>query len=180
MKEYYPAPAEETIQYNSLLHGSRIFGSVNTNSMGEEYIEIVFHEELFYGAAGCGAWRNKKPIHTADITDLKEAVISFGSSPYEKERAKELFPLFEKIFTNCADFRRSGSAALDMCYVACGRLHGYIERNLKPWDYAAGTVILKEAGGIVEGWEKEALPYLFNADVLCSVPGIRDSLKSFL
>ena len=139
-----------------------------------------FHEELFYGAAGCGAWRNKKPIHTADITDLKEAVISFGSSPYEKERAKELFPLFEKIFTNCADFRRSGSAALDMCYVACGRLHGYIERNLKPWDYAAGTVILKEAGGIVEGWEKEALPYLFNADVLCSVPGIRDSLKSFL
>lgn len=50
MKEYYPAPAEETIQYNSLLHGSRIFGSVNTNSMGEEYIEIVFHEDLFYSS----------------------------------------------------------------------------------------------------------------------------------
>ncbi|MFR5151293.1 MAG: inositol monophosphatase family protein [Ruminococcus sp.] len=71
--------------------------------------------------------------------------MSFGSSPYEKNRAKELFPIFYNIFMNCADFRRTGSAALDLCYVACGRQHAYLEQNLKPWDYSGAYRYFKRS-----------------------------------
>lgn len=99
-----------------------------------------FTEELFHGAKGCGAWRNGSPIHVSDQPGFKDAIISFGSSPYEKNRAKELFPVFYNIYMNCADFRRTGSAALDLCYVACGRQHGYLEQNLKPGTTAAAAL----------------------------------------
>ena len=68
-----------------------------------------FTEELFYGAKGEGAYLNGTPIHASDQPEFKDAVVSFGSSPYEKNRAKELFPVFYNIFMNCADFRRTGS-----------------------------------------------------------------------
>ena len=57
---------------------------------------------------------------------------------------------------NCADFRRTGSAALDLCYVACSRQHAYLEQNLKPWDYSGATVILREAGGVITDWENKS------------------------
>lgn len=127
-----------------------------------------FHEELFYGIKGKGAFLNEEKIQVSSVRELKDAVISFGSSPYEKYRAKELFPLFQRIFEHSADFRRSGSAELDFCYIACGRQHAYLEQCLKPWDYAAGSLILQEAGGICEQWSGEALPYLTNADVMAA------------
>ncbi len=119
-----------------------------------------FTEELFYGAKGEGAYLNGTPIQVSDQPEFKDAVVSFGSSPYEKNRAKELFPIFYNIFMNCADFRRTGSAALDLCYVACGRQHAYLEQNLKPWDYSGASIILREAGGTITDWGNKELPYL--------------------
>ena len=101
---------------------------------------------------------------------------SYGSTPYTKEEAKNLFPIFYHIFMKCADFRRTGSAELDMCYVACGREHGYIERDLKPWDYSAGTIILREAGGIVKNWKGEEPSYLKNEDILACAPQFAEIL----
>ncbi len=139
-----------------------------------------FTEELFHGAKGCGAWRNGFPIHVSDQPEFKDAIISFGSSPYEKNRAKELFPVFYNIYMNCADFRRTGSAALDLCYVACGRQHGYLEQNLKPWDYSGGSIILTEAGGTITDWKDHPLPYLENADVLACAPQFREILLKLI
>ena len=150
---------------------------------GEITFGVVYNpctEELFYGAKGEGAYLNGTPIHVSDQQEFKDAVVSFGSSPYEKNRAKELFPVFYNIFMNCADFRRTGSAALDLCYVACGRQHAYLEQNLKPWDYSGATVILREAGGTITDWENKEPPYLENSDILACVPQFRDILQRLI
>ncbi len=146
---------------------------------GEIIFGIVYNpftEELFSGTKGQGAYLNGKQIHVSGLKDFKDAVISYGSSPYEKNRAKALFPVFYDIFMKCADFRRTGSAELDMCYVACGRQHGYIEVNLKPWDYSAGTIILREAGGTVNTWKGQEPPYLKNANILACAPQFAEIL----
>ena len=135
-----------------------------------------FTEELFYGAKGEGAYLNGRKIQVSDTPDFGDAVISYGSTPYKKEEARNLFPIFYSIFMKCGDFRRTGSAELDMCYVACGREHGYIERDLKPWDYSAGTVILREAGGVVKNWKGEEPSYLKNEDILACVPQFEENL----
>lgn len=136
-----------------------------------------FHEELFTGVKGEGAFLNGEKIHVSEIAELKDAVIGYGSSPYEKENAKESFSLFYRLFINCADFRRMGAAALDLCYVACGRQEGFFEKNLKPWDYAAGSVILTEAGGVITDWKGEKLPYLRNSEVFCCSKKIEKELR---
>ena len=88
-------------------------------------------------------------MHVSDTTQMKESLISIGTSPYHKEMAKENFPVFEAVFTDSQDIRRSGSAALDLASVACGRIEGYFERKLKLWDFAAGMLLVREAGGLV-------------------------------
>ena len=153
--------------------------SLGLYEKGEITFGVVYNpftEELFYGAKNKGAFLNDTPIHVSPKPDFKDAVISFGSSPYEKNRAKDLFPVFYRIFMNCADFRRTGSAALDLCYVACGRQEGFLEQNLKPWDYSGAAVILKEAGGTISDWKDQKLPYLENADILACTPQFRDTL----
>ena len=139
-----------------------------------------FTEELFYGAKGEGAYLNGAPIQVSNQPEFRDAVVSFGSSPYEKNRAKELFPVFYNIFMNCADFRRTGSAALDICYVACGRQHAYLEQNLKPWDYSGASIILREAGGVITDWGNKELPYLSNSDILACVPQFREILLKLI
>lgn len=157
--------------------------SLGLYEKGEITFGVVYNpftEELFHAAKGEGAFLNGKKIEVSPLPDFKDAVVSFGSSPYEKDRAKELFPIFYRIFMNCADFRRTGSAALDLCYVACGRQHAYIEQDLKPWDYSAGSLILTEAGGAAVSWEGGSLPYLVNSDVLASAPQFLETLKKLL
>ena len=75
---------------------------------------------------------------------------------------------FKNLFKNISDIRRSGSAALDLCYVAAGRLDGFLERSLKPWDYTAGSIILQEAGGTITDWDNKEIDYAKNSDILCS------------
>lgn len=139
-----------------------------------------FHDEMFYAAKGEGAYLNGEKITVSPTPELKDAVVSFGPSPYEKNRADVLFEIFCRIFKASADFRRTGSAELDICYVACGRQHGFLEQNLKPWDYAAGSLILQEAGGVIHKWNGEPLPYLENSDILASTPMLMPELMKFL
>lgn len=128
-----------------------------------------FTKETFSAVEGKGAYLNGQRIQVSACDSLKDALVSYGSSPYEKENAHELFMLFEKLFLHCADFRRNGSAELDLCYVACGRHEVYLEQNLKPWDYAAGSLILTEAGGSFGAWKEGEKPtFLENSGVLAT------------
>lgn len=150
---------------------------------GEITLGIVynpFREEMFTAVKGEGAYLNGKEIHTSENVALCDSVISYGSCPYDKTRAGEVFKTFEKVFVNCADFRRTGSAALDFCYVACGRQQGFFEATLKPWDYAAGALILEEAGGVASRWNGEKLPYLKNSDTFASTKNIEQELRALL
>lgn len=140
-----------------------------------------FTKETFTASKGCGSYLNGKAIHVSKTEDPGFAIVAFGSSPYERFRAEKLFKIFLNVFNECADFRRTASAALDLCYVASGRVDCYIEQNLKPWDYAAGSLILKEAGGDVGTWiEGESLPYLKNSDICASNPNLTKWIRSFI
>ncbi|MDO4261255.1 MAG: inositol monophosphatase [Eubacteriales bacterium] len=139
-----------------------------------------FTEETFHAVRGQGAYLNGRPVHVSHRSELDACIIAFGSSPYEKDRAAMLFPLFQRIFMETADFRRSASAALDLCYVAAGRVDGFFEWNLKPWDYAAGLLLIEEAGGRITRWDGSKPPVLENSDVLTCTPEIYDRLKELI
>ncbi len=130
-----------------------------------------FSDELFTAECSKGAFLNGTPIHVSGAASLSEGLIAIGTSPYEKERAEKLFELFKQVFLKAQDIRRSGSAALDLCFIAAGRTDGYFEQNLKPWDFAAGSLILKEAGGIITDFTGKNIDIFSNCDILAATRG---------
>lgn len=137
----------------NLIHDYRMSAvSLGLAENGTPVLGVVYNPftgELFHAKKGDGAFLNGEPIHVSDAETLSSSLISVGTSPYYKDMADETFDTIKKVFAASEDIRRCGSAAMDLCYCACGRIDGYFERRLKPWDYAAGTVILREAGGRV-------------------------------
>lgn len=105
-------------------------------------------DELFWANRGEGAYCNDKKIHVSKH-DLSNGIVLFGTSPYDMDLAKKSFEMAYEYFCQALDIRRSGSAALDLCAIAAGRAELYFELILSPWDYAAGMLIVEEAGGIV-------------------------------
>ena len=105
-----------------------------------------FSGELFYAEKGKGAFLNGERIHVSD-TPFDRALVAVGTSPYDEELAETGVRLAGDYLRECADLRRSGSAAVDLAYLACGRHEIFFELRLRPWDYAAGSLIVQEAGG---------------------------------
>jgi len=106
-------------------------------------------DELFCAARGGGAWLNDRAISVTDTSRLIEALIGTGF-PYEIERTlPEVIRRLSTLLPLVRDIRRAGAAALDLAYVACGRLDGFYETDLQPWDTAAGWLLVEEAGGRV-------------------------------
>ena len=135
-----------------------------------------FADEVFSARAGEGALCNGRPMHVSEGVPLADSLISVGTSPYERELADANFALFRRLYEECADLRRSGSAALDLAYVAAGRTEGYLERNLKPWDYAAGILLVQEAGGVVSDFAGAAPALPKNCDILAAAAPLYDPL----
>lgn len=131
MRGYYPC----AISVGLVEDGAGVLG----------FVYDVWADELFSAVRGGGAFCNGQPIHTAEVP-MENALIVFGTSPYYREQAKATFAAAEEVFLHCGDVRRSGSAALDLCYVAAGRCDGFLEAILSPWDFCAASVILQEAG----------------------------------
>jgi myo-inositol-1(or 4)-monophosphatase len=128
--------------------------------------------ETFYAAKGEGAFLNGVQISASDKT-LEESIIYFGTSPYEAEWAQKSFQIAYQYFTHGADLRRSGSAALDICDVACGRGDFFFELRLNPWDYAAAALIALEAGCIVTDLEDRPVTYDRKQIVSVRAPQVR-------
>lgn len=168
----------------NLIHDYRMSAvSLGLYEQGQMVFGVVYNpftKETFHAIQGQGAFLNGKSIHVSHREAFDTCIISFGSTPYEKDKAPILFPIFQRVFMETADFRRSASAALDLCYVAAGRVDGFFELNLKPWDYAAGSLILEEAGGKITDWNKNPLLYLSNSSILSCTPEIYEKLRSFL
>ncbi|MRI84085.1 MAG: inositol monophosphatase [Nitratiruptor sp.] len=137
--------------------------------------------EMFYAKRGEGALCNGEPIGVSQTDRLIEALIATGF-PYAKiERGSEyhfVLRALERLLPVTRDIRRLGSAALDLCYVAAGRFDGFYEIGLKPWDTAAGLLIVQEAGGVVTNHLGE--PYRFGDVIVASNGKIGNNLIELL
>ena len=106
-----------------------------------------YYNEEFTGILGGGAFLNGKPIHVSEAASLSEALVFVGTAPYRRDEMEENFLRIMRVYRAGHDVRRFGCTALELCYLACGRADGYFEFGTKPWDIAAGWLILREAGG---------------------------------
>ncbi|MFB0911668.1 MAG: inositol monophosphatase family protein, partial [Glaciecola sp.] len=105
--------------------------------------------ELFTASRGNGAQLNGHRIRVSQAKELGSTILATAFPYRNKESINEYMASFNSIFAECGDIRRGGSAALDMAYVAAGRFDGYWERGVKPWDIAAGELLVRESGGLV-------------------------------
>lgn len=106
-----------------------------------------YTDELFSAEAGKGAWLNGREIR-ASQTAFEDAMVCFGTSPYDSDLVVRSMNAAQRFLLQAGDLRRSGSAAVDLCDIACGRADIFFELRLRPWDVAAGSLIVKEAGGV--------------------------------
>ena len=138
---------------------------------GEVVYGIVYNpftEEIFTAERGKGAFLNHKKRLKVSTRNIDESLIEFGAGSTHKEFTEENFNLVKKIFEQCVDVRRICSSALDFCYIASGRIDGYFERILKPWDIAAGSLILEEAGGIITDYFGNPVQFAKQSSVIAS------------
>ena len=136
---------------------------------GKEVIAgIVYNpylDEDFSAIKGQGAFRNGKKISVSS-QPLSNALVLFGSSPYDKNLFPKTIEILSEYFYKALDIRRSGSAALDLCSVACGRAELYFELQTSPWDFAAGKLIVEEAGGVVTTLDGAPLSFEGKSSIL--------------
>ena len=124
------------LEHRSEKAGKRIAGAVYDPS----------RDELFTAAEGQGAQLNGQPIHVSKVAQLKECLVATGFPSHKRHKNPNIY-FYHQITLRTHGVRRAGSAALDLCNVACGRFDGFWEFNLNPWDTAAGVLIVEEAGG---------------------------------
>ncbi len=128
---------------------------------GEIVFGVVYNpftDECFSACKGAGAYMNGEKIRVSE-RKFSDSIVEFGAGSTKKNHADENFDLAKKIFKSVVDLRRICSSALSICYIAQGRLDGYFEKVLKPWDYAAGSLILTEAGGVLSDYAGRPLKY---------------------
>jgi len=126
--------------------------SIALTENDKRVVGVVFNavaNELFWAELGQGAWLNDKPISVSKINTLAESLLATGFPPNTPQAQRLSMEQFRCITAASHGVRRDGSAALDLCFVACGRLDGFWERKLAPWDTGAGSLIVEEAGGVV-------------------------------
>lgn len=139
----------------------------------------VYAGELFSAVKGCGAFCEGERLHAARVP-MENALIVFGTSPYDRGRAEATFAAVKEIFLRCGDVRRSGSAAIDLCNVAAGRCDGFFESILSPWDYCAASVILEEAGALSGTLGKQPLAYDKPMLALAGSPLVFEELREIV
>lgn len=143
---------------------------------GELEVAVVYNpisDELFEATRGGGARMNGIPLKVSSTPTLEQALLATGF-PYQLREIdnRPLFDLFRELVVNSGGIRRAGSAAMDLVSVACGRLDGYWEFFLKPWDAAGGVLIAREAGALVSNLSGDAFA-LDRAEILCCNPHIQ-------
>ncbi len=135
-----------------------------------------FHNELFRAAKGLGATRNRRPIQVSTRTKLADSLLVTGFAYDRRETIDNNYAEFCHLTHLTQGVRRGGSAAIDLAYVACGRLDGYWERGLSPWDLAAGVVLVEEAGGRVTAYDQTPFD-LTSGRILATNGHLHDALS---
>ncbi len=158
-------PIDGTTNFIKDYHYSSISVALVVDNAAE--IGVVYNpytDEMFCAQRGQGAFCNGKRLHVSE-EPLENGIVIFGTAPYHDELKEKTFQLAYAYFRKALDIRRSGSAALDLCMIAAGRAELFFELILSPWDYAAGALIVTEAGGLASDCDGRPLAY----DHPCSV-----------
>ncbi len=143
--------------------------------LGAVYAPIL--NELYFAQNGFGASLNDKRIHVSNKTDLTKSCLVTGFPYSYLDTPNGPLPVFEKLIRKGIPVRRLGSAAIDLCWVAAGRFDGFYEHKLAAWDSAAGSLIVKEAGGTVTDFEGNSFS-VYQPHVLATNGKIHEQLRS--
>jgi myo-inositol-1(or 4)-monophosphatase len=169
-------PLDGTTNY---IHQYPVFAvSIAVQYGGETVMGVVLDPlrgELFHALKGHGAFLNRKPIGISAFTAPGSALVTTGFPFREKEMLDPYLLAFKRIFLRVSGIRRAGSAALDLAYLASGRCDGFFELGLKPWDIAAGALLIEEAGGVVTDFGGGG-GYLKTGNIVAAVPGLHEEL----
>ena len=131
-------------------------------------VYLPYSNEMFYAEKDGGAYLNGEPIRVNGL-EIQHALTLFGTTPYARDTMSDaVMELIHGLFLRSVDVRRLGAAAADLCYVACGRAAAFCEIALSPWDYAAGNLIVSEAGGIVTRFDGSDVSYTEKSSILAS------------
>jgi myo-inositol-1(or 4)-monophosphatase len=167
----------------NFVHGHPIFAvSIAVADRSGTQAGVIYlptTRELFWGARGMGAWRNETRLSVSGTGELNDSLIATGH-PYNRRQVVEtILEDWRRMILHVQGVRRMGAAAVDLAFVAAGRFDGFWERGLKPWDTAAGQLLVEEAGGRVTGFSgQEYSP--FNPDITASNGRIHDRLLDAL
>jgi myo-inositol-1(or 4)-monophosphatase len=162
-------------------HGFPFFSvSIALQSEKDMVLGVVYNpflNEFFEAVRGGGSFLNKERIHVSKIDDMDESLLATGFPYNIREAPSDIAELFTRMLVSSQGVRRPGCASIDLCYVAAGRLDGFWEQGLKPWDTAAGMLIVEEAGGRVTTYDGE--PYSpFFKNIVASNGRIHNELVS--
>jgi len=167
----------------NFIHGVPVFCvSIGLVKHDEAVLGVVYEinkDECFYATKGNGAFLNNKPISVTDIPELAGSLMVTGYPYTDFGRLPDYLQMLGDFMGKSHGVRRLGSAAADLAYVACGRFEGFFEYNLKPWDVAAGVVIVREAGGRVTDFRGEGEP-IFGKELLATNTLIHDETSRLI
>jgi len=156
--------------------------SIGLEVDGDMVLGVVYdpvHDELFHAVRGGGAFVNRRRIHVSEQRTLSQSLLSTGF-PYDIAESKvDNLDNFARMYKVAQGIRRGGSAAMDLCYVACGRFDGFWELKLHPWDVAAGMVMVREAGGRVTDFRGRKSS-IFDDNVIASNGRIHRQIQKVL
>jgi myo-inositol-1(or 4)-monophosphatase len=157
----------------NFLHGLPPFAiSVALAHKDQTVLGVVYEvnrDECFHAHQGGGAFCNTNRIHVSPIDTLGESLLATGFPYYHSDKMESYLTIIRTFLNKTHGIRRLGSAAVDLAYVACGRLEGFFEYNLNPWDVAAGAFIVQEAGGKVTDFKGEN-NFLFGGELIAAGP----------
>lgn len=139
-----------------------------------------YNGDLFTAFRGEGAYLNGERLGSAPDRELKDCLIEFGAGSTKKEFADESFAIGKEVFKNCLDLRRMCSSAIAVAYVAAGKLNGYFERVLKPWDYAAATLMLEECSVKCSDWSGNPIQFDTESSYVCGTDKAYNFLRNVI
>ena len=167
----------------NFIHGFPVFAvSVALEQMDSIVLGAVYdpcREELFLAQKDRGASLNGSPIRVSARSKLNEALVATAFPWRERSILSRYLEAFTQVFTKVSDIRRGGSAALDLCYVACGRCEGFWEAGLSPWDIAAGHLLVTEAGGYISDFSGGS-NHIWVGDVVAGNPHVHGFLSDII
>src|SRR6195952_4644241 len=135
--------------------------------------------DLFYASRGRGAYLNERRLRVSKRLRLADSLIGTGFPFRKGDNFERYMKMFEEISQQCAGLRRPGAASLDLCYVAAGYYDGFFETGLSPWDIAAASLIITEAGGLIGNFSGEA-DFLYQREVVAGNPKVYGQLVTIL